>query len=332
MSRMFPGAYSLTYVPVYARTVEEFSAPDPWNGDRPARWTLDVFRMVNSKTEKYYLQMGERMPQQSQGGRLGMLEVLGVRNAAEGRPRTLPRGLAMLWQEQRVATEDLPRLMAKMERQLLTSDYFSQRALFWKWPVSLFLAGALGMFVVSGLTLGTPEHALKNRTAAEWLQRPVTPKQDVNVVGAVALDGTVPAGKVELPPGVTGQAEGNLLGWYRAAEGERLVLLAPAYKQGTTPGGAAEGMIFGAVLPVPALHLSPAVLAAAKAQSPDVQTDFIACSGWTWSDGHRVLGEDPRPWLGSAAFFLLLAGIFYAQHRSRERRVLKLKEEFASLL
>ena len=124
--------YSYVFFPVRSRTLEHFAAPDPWHGGKPANWTFEIFLMVRPIMEQIYREGKRPVPQTGEGARLGKSEVLGIRNAAEGRLRQLPFALSQLWQEGAVKTKDLPRLMAAVEGNLAPRDYFFPHARLFK--------------------------------------------------------------------------------------------------------------------------------------------------------------------------------------------------------
>jgi hypothetical protein len=98
-------------VPRRLRTAETFRAADPWNGRVAADFTVEVYKYVP-----------ERVRDATGIHALGAPERFGIRSNADGVERMLPQSLTELWQERRVSTGQLPRLLHALEPELSPRD------------------------------------------------------------------------------------------------------------------------------------------------------------------------------------------------------------------
>ncbi len=322
------GTYSFTYVPVQMATVTSFSAADPWNAQRPSLMTLSVYRMVNDRYAKLFsAQSAQAMQTASPGTALKINEVLGLRSAVDGRYHMLPISVARLWQKKAIRTEDLPRILAQVERGLPTSDYFSAR-LNPAVKVLVWIFGGLGLLMLAIAAffwaIGPPgSHLERNVTAAEWLAQPQR-EASVNLSGTLPIGDAVPIGEVQPPAGMDPLPYQASLGWYQAADGRRLILLPTNLLE----GGNRNVHFRGSVIPLGKLKLPPTALAQLSARTPNLATGLIACSDWHWQDSYGA-GEAWMLWLVPALFTFALAAIIQGLFFLREKRISGQEAEFA---
>ena len=103
---------------VQLSTVAVFGAADPWGGMRPATWTLSVYRVVSgSDRDLFATYAAERQAETVDGQNLDPDDTLGIRSGTQPY-HLLPRAMVRLWQQGKVPTEALPRLVAQMEPEL----------------------------------------------------------------------------------------------------------------------------------------------------------------------------------------------------------------------
>lgn len=91
-----------------------FTAPDPWNGNRRAEFTIEVYKMLNPEAPR------------GAGGKDSWfwgLPMFGIKSEIDGRERMLPESLVELWQTHRIPPETLPRLLWQMQSSLKQGDY-----------------------------------------------------------------------------------------------------------------------------------------------------------------------------------------------------------------
>ncbi len=321
------GIYSFTYVPVQMATVTSFSAPDPWNAQRPSLMTLSVYRMVNDRFAQL-LSAQSAVAQQtaSSGTALKVSEVLGLRSSLDGRYHMLPISVARLWQKKAIRTEDLPRILAEVERNLPTSDYFSKRlnpavkVLVWIFAGLGLLMLAIAAFI---WLIGPPgSHIMRNVTAAEWLQRPQR-QASIHLSGTLPIGDAVSVGQANPPPGMDPIPYDASLGWYQASDGKRLILLPTNLLE----GGNRNVGFQGSVIPLANLKLPPTALAQLSSRTPNLATDLVACSDWRWQDAYAA-SEAWMTWLVPALFTFALVGIIQGLFVLRERRLARQEIEF----
>ena len=135
--------------------VEAFEAPDPWSGGQPARWTLSVYRVVAGGNLNLFAKYAaEKQRETANGQDLDADDTLGIRAGAQ-QYHLLPRAMVRLWQQGKIPTEALPRLVAEMEPKLRRNGYayFSpaagrrwMRPFGWASFVGGFLCVAAGLF------------------------------------------------------------------------------------------------------------------------------------------------------------------------------------------
>jgi hypothetical protein len=98
--------------PKKTQTLARFEAPDPWNGGRLTRFTLD--RCFD----------GGPVPDYSAFDDDSIPHRYAIKSANGDGHRALPDSLAGLWREKKVHAEQLPSLLHRMEPTLRRSDYF----------------------------------------------------------------------------------------------------------------------------------------------------------------------------------------------------------------
>ncbi len=129
--------FSLSLVPVRIETLGEFSAPNPWNGNRQQTWTLNFYRLVSKtfaphakpeRLRKSPNQGGDPASRRKllQGSRFKRYETIGF-DSGDGRLRMLPRMLLDLWQAGDVPDSALPAIFKQFEEKLSRSDFKPNR-------------------------------------------------------------------------------------------------------------------------------------------------------------------------------------------------------------
>jgi hypothetical protein len=322
------GTFSFTFVPVQMATVTSFSAPDPWNDNRPALMTLSVYRMTNDRYSGLLAnQSADAIKTASSGTALKINEVLGVRSSVDGRYHMLPIAITRLWEKKAVRTEDLPRILVEAERGLPTSDYFSVRSNSgMKAAVWLMCGLGLLMFALSVFiwALGpSASHIERDMTVAQWLARPQH-AASLKLSGTLPIGSFVPLGEVGPPPGMAPIPYDASLGWYQASDGKRLILL----RNLDVEDGNRDVHFRGAVIPTAKVTLPHITLAHLQARTPGLATDLIACSDWEWEDGYAST-EKWMTWLVPSLFAFALAGLVQASSIARKRHLARQEAEFA---
>ena len=298
---------TLSSSPVQMATVTSFNAPDPWNGNRPALMTLSVYRMVNDRYVKLFApQSAKAMQTASDGKTLSAAEILGLRSSVDGRYHMLPTSITRLWQKRAIRTEDLPRIVAEVERNLPTSDYSSARLnprLFK--PVSWVFAGlgALLLLVAAFTWLTGPpsSHIMREMSTAKWLAQPQR-EATIHLSSPLTVGDAIPIGKMNPPAGFTPIADEYSLGWYQADDGKRLTLVRSIMLQ----GGAKQVFVEGSVIPLAKANVPADALAQLTARTPGLHTDLIMLPDWRWNDGYGNTSAWSI-WLYPGLFALALA-------------------------
>jgi hypothetical protein len=104
-------------VPRRVRTVARFRAPDPWQDDRLAEFSIEAYRYVQ-QPEFFTNWRDLPLPRRSEAK-----EVYGLRSELDGRQRLLPDALSHLWKAGRLPAEVLPALLRDLRPQLSKTDY-----------------------------------------------------------------------------------------------------------------------------------------------------------------------------------------------------------------
>ena len=124
-------------VPGCLRTLATFTAPDPWNQDRPTTFNIEEYVMVPEGAVRVV--------------DTGMtVHVFGLRSETDGADHVLPESLFELWRTGRIPPETLPRLLLAIQPKLKKSDY---RAVLhdpwrpWTGPIAGLIIGLLPVCV-----------------------------------------------------------------------------------------------------------------------------------------------------------------------------------------
>lgn len=106
------------HVPKLVRTrvrrEDGFTASDPWNGNRRADFTIEVYKMLPPDSPR-----GTGAKDSWVWG----LPMFGIKSEIDGRQRMLPESLVELWQTHRIPAEALPRLLWQLQSSLKPDDY-----------------------------------------------------------------------------------------------------------------------------------------------------------------------------------------------------------------
>jgi|HubBroStandDraft_6_1064221.scaffolds.fasta_scaffold47746_3 hypothetical protein len=95
----------------HVKTEAAFTAPDPWNQNRPAPFTVEDYTVaISGSTIR-----PDYKPRVDY--------VRGIRSNLDGVERLLPESLSALWRDKRVPSEALPRLLHEMEPTLENGDH-----------------------------------------------------------------------------------------------------------------------------------------------------------------------------------------------------------------
>lgn len=314
--------YSFEMIPVRIRSVGHFTASNPWNGGAPAEWSIETYRMVQER----YAGLVAKNPV----GRAANLvapkgEAFGIRSEADGRYHILPPVLAQLWQENQVDATQLPRLLRAIEPELKRGDYppFSDATAgrkLQKWLFSILLGLGVVMLGLYVFVVPPASHSYRNITLQDWLSRPVKNVEALSVDGTVRLEGIlgVPS-PVHTPGGVSdnGYSVDSVVGWFKAPEGHRLVLIPNVFK-GDNPL-----RLSGTVLKTSSIGLPPALLQRIASAVPDIRTDYIFCDHWKWEDGANAWVETGPVWLWGGFGMAAWAGLLFLFVSWRHKRLLE---------
>jgi len=289
---------SLALEPRRLRTLESFTADDPWTGGSAA-WDLDLHKMVPK---------GASAP-----GALWGKDVLGLRSKA-GVDHFLPEALSELWRRQRVPSASLPRLLAEIEPALRSGDFAPLMHLqTHRWLAAIFGVLALVMAGVA-VRAGMAGHKrpMSRLPLAQWLARPQIDGEDLVTDRPVTVAGTVAVTfEPRLPPNLFAlPAERWVLAWFPAAHGHRLLLAAEEQARALPLLALA-----GVTLPPESIGVPPAALAELRTRVPDLDTSLVTGLFWTWTDvpsGGRLVavsfgGMALTSALGAAAIYLVIA-------------------------
>jgi hypothetical protein len=105
---------TIKLVPQYVRTLDTFTAADPWKGAGSSQFTLNAYQLVPAVNPTMRVDPNANVQNC----------VLGLRTASdESAERPLPEGLSELWRRKGIRTEQLPAALKKIEPQLKDGDY-----------------------------------------------------------------------------------------------------------------------------------------------------------------------------------------------------------------
>jgi hypothetical protein len=314
--------YSIEMIPVRIRSVGHFTASNPWSGDARAEWSIETYRMVQER----YAGLVAKNPV----GRAANLvaskgEAFGIRSEADGRYHILPAILVQFWHENQVDATQLPRLLRAIEPELKRGDYppFSDATAgrkLHKWLCSILLGLGVVMLGLYVFVVPPASHSYRNITLQDWLSRPVRNVEALSVDGTVNIEGIlgVPS-PVHASGGVSdnGYSAGSVVGWFKAPEGHRLVLIPHVFK-GDNPL-----RLSGTVLKTSSIGLPPAVLQSIASTVPDIRMDYIFCDYWQWADGYNGWTETGPVWLCGGLVFAAMGVLFYLLASWGDRRRLE---------
>ena len=140
-------------IPIQLQTVDVFTAPDPWNGNAMAQWTLSVYRMTAENNRNLYVNYSaEKQRESADGQNLDREDVLGIRSSVDGLYHILPAAMVRLWQQGRVPTVQLPGLIAAVEPRLGRRDFFDPVANQpWRRYIAYGMIGLGALFAAGGV-------------------------------------------------------------------------------------------------------------------------------------------------------------------------------------
>ncbi len=287
---------SVKLIPRRMRTREEMEARDPWNGDRPASFRVEVYKLIPAHVTD---------PREWRDGTvhtMGSKELFGIRSEADGVERMLPTFLADAYAAGHVPAELLPGLLARVEPELVGTDF---RPLPGGGALRLAAAGLvvalLGGAGLAALGGSAPRSMLRVVEAGAWLAGPVAVGETYAVGGMVPLEGREPAPASLVVPEEVVRATGRAfrIGWARAGAGHRALLL----PERTYERGGAVDLGYVVVKSPVELGLVSS-LQGLRARIPDLDTASVSCSRWVES-ARRGAGEPLR----IASLLLLLVGV-----------------------
>ncbi len=100
-------------VPVRQWKHREFDGADPWDADRPARWSIVTFRMVPESMVR--ITVCDRQCVNSERNDIPRKYAVGLYLERNGRYRIFPRAVAKAWRAGQVADQNLPRVLYEGE-------------------------------------------------------------------------------------------------------------------------------------------------------------------------------------------------------------------------
>jgi hypothetical protein len=295
---------SLELEPRRLRTLETFTADDPWTGGSAA-WDLDLHKMVPKGASARGAPEGV--------GALWGKDVYALRSRA-GIDHFLPEALGELWRRQRVPSASLPRLLAEIEPALRSGDYAPLLHLkAHRWLAAIFGVLALVMAgVAARAVLAGSKRPMSRLPLAQWLARPQIDGEDLVTDRPVTVAGTATvAFEARLPPNLFAlPADRWVLAWFPAGQGHRLLLAAEEQARALPLLALA-----GVTLRPESIGVPPAALAQLRARVPDLDTSLVTGLFWTWTDvpaGGRLVavffgGMALTSALGAAAIYLMIA-------------------------
>jgi hypothetical protein len=99
----------VSYRPVYLRSIGRFAAADPWNGNRPAEFTIEEYVMMPE-----FLAAPDEDPRYLRRARL--------RSVASGFEYAVPDSLIELWRRSEVSVQQIPALAQAIAPMLTLED------------------------------------------------------------------------------------------------------------------------------------------------------------------------------------------------------------------
>ena len=136
-------------VPVRQWKHREFDGLDPWEANRPVRWSVVTFRMVAKSMVRGAVSDPQSVPSESND--IPKKYKIGIYAEANNRYRILPAALAKAWRGRQVFDQDLPRLLYQGEEGLrLKNDQpgpLSGRPLLHAIVVGVVALGIFGYYI-----------------------------------------------------------------------------------------------------------------------------------------------------------------------------------------
>lgn len=208
-------------VPRRMKTVGRFTAPDPWNGNAPAEFTIEAYRLFNS---------GTRVLRDTRG--LGLAYLYGISSEIDGADRILPEALAELWRRGEVAPEKLPSMLAQVAPALKPEDYrvWIGTKLHWWYlgAVALVLLGTIWFIARAWPKEGWDVAGLpRDMKLADWLNTPMRVGHDVRVRDQFPTPAGMQRARGLRPPEIYRELQEDhehLLIWLKDARGHRLLI------------------------------------------------------------------------------------------------------------
>src|SRR5688500_4831684 len=108
---MFIGG-GVPLVPRRMKTVGRFSAPDPWNDNAPAEFSIEAYRLF-----------GEHVRVVRDTKWLGLGYLHGISSSLDSRDRLMPDALTELWRTGRLTPEQLPGILYQIAASLKPADF-----------------------------------------------------------------------------------------------------------------------------------------------------------------------------------------------------------------
>ena len=208
-------------VPRRMKTVGRFTAPDPWNGNAPAEFTIEAYRLFNPAI---------RALRDTRG--LGLAYLYGISSEIDGADRVLPEALAELWRRGEVAPEKLPSMLAQVAPTLKPEDYrvWIGTKLHWWYlgAVALVLLGTVWFIARAWPKEGWEVAGLpRDMKLAEWLNTPMRVGHDVRVRDQFPTPAGMQRVRELKPPALYRELQEDnehLLIWLKDARGHRLLI------------------------------------------------------------------------------------------------------------
>jgi hypothetical protein len=341
--------YSLKTVPVRLETLGQFTAANPWNGNPAENWTLGLYVLIS---ESYapslkWKQMRNEQAQTVdpatrrravQDRKLKMSQTIGF-ESSDGRQHMLPRILNDLWQSGEVPDQAVPALLKQLEPKLKKSDFKMnlKRFIFKGEAIMLLIFGltALTVWLINRMPTNSTRTQVE-MAQVSWLGRPMSEHAIWAKGDGVTLDDYVGLGKgaVHPPQELTTWGPLNLLGWFKAQNETRLVLMDVSQSQLRLHAPVPKFVLRGVVLPATKLGMPQQFLDTLAEKIPNLNKDFLLIYNAEWPDpgGTLHLGENARFLLWIGPFLLLPFVALLLCSRFWRRRDEWLKEEFRTAL
>jgi hypothetical protein len=281
------------YVPMRIRTAGRFHAADPWNGNLPTEFSIQVYW----RSDVAIWLPASGTPADSQ-----LLDMFGIRSEIDGHEHMLPSFLSELWQTHRIAAEALPRLLISAQP-LPKRDYlpFWRRSRRIQRALAALALVSIGVLVWGIANLPPAGHRPLRMSAQAWLDNPLRDGQAVEASSRddkITIEGVIAdeVWDLRFPDGVwstfSDPGEQRYILLSARARGERRLLLAAGWERdyvriilkANDPQHDPAVAVGGITLGVESLGLTAQRLQVYKTSLPDLNITQVFCLAWRWRD------------------------------------------------